>query len=210
MKLTSTQKTALWAAVAVATVGIAALVWWIINSRRKYNGLVVIGNVTPVGSTNATTTQTQVVTGNSNETNAQTQFNDMSLPRGYRNNNPLNIRKNAANAWKGKVVPGTDSAFEQFITMAYGYRAALYLLRKYIGQGHNTIRKIINKWAPPSENNTSSYVNNVASRTGISADTIIARTDMDKLCKIAWAMAWSENGRPPASMDDIYAGWSLL
>ena len=203
MKLNDTQRTALWAGVAVLTVGLAALAYWIITSRRKYNGLVVIGNVT------ATPTSTNQTTENMG-TEAQQHFNDTSLPRGYRNNNPLNIRKNAANAWKGKVVPGTDPAFEQFISMAYGYRAALYLLRKYIGQGHNTIRKIINKWAPPSENNTSSYVANVASRSGIGADTILSRDDQQSLCKIAWAMAWVENGYAPASMDDIYAGWALL
>ena len=205
MKLNDTQRTALWAGVAVLTVGLAALAYWIITSRRKYNGLVVIGNVasTPTASSTASTTTEM-------GTSAQTQFNDTSLPRGYRNNNPLNIRKNAANAWKGKVVPGTDPAFEQFISMAYGYRAALYLLRKYIGQGHNTIRKIINKWAPPSENNTSSYVANVASRSGIGANTILSRDDQQSLCKIAWAMAWSENGKAPATMDDIYAGWALL
>ena len=201
MKLNSTQKTALWAAVAVATVGLAALVYWILTSRRKYNGLVVIGNA-------AATTTNQNTTDMGTE--AQTQFNNTSLPRGYRNNNPLNIRKNASNAWKGKVVPGTDPLFEQFITMAYGYRAALRLLRNYINDGHNTIRKIINKWAPPKENNTSSYVSHVAGRTGIGADTIIDRNDQQKLCKIAYAMAWSENGQPPASMDDIYAGWALL
>ena len=203
MKLNDTQRTALWAGVAVLTVGLAALAYWIITSRRKYNGLVVIGNVT------ATPTSTNQTTENMG-TEAQQHFNDTSLPRGYRNNNPLNIRKNAANAWKGKVVPGTDPAFEQFISMAYGYRAALYLLRKYIGQGHNTIRKIINKWAPPSENNTSSYVANVASRSGIGANTILSRDDQQSLCKIAWAMAWSENGKAPATMDDIYAGWALL
>lgn len=205
MKLTSTQRTALWAAVAVATVGVAALAWWIVNSRRKYNGLVVIGNV----AATPTTTSTNQTTENMG-TEAQQHFNDTSLPRGYRNNNPLNVRKNAANAWKGKVVPGSDPAFEQFITMAYGYRCALYLLRKYIGQGHNTIRKIVTKWAPPSENNTSGYVSNVTTRTGIGADTVIDRNDQQKLCKIAWAMAWVENGYTPASMDDIYAGWSLL
>lgn len=208
MKLNDTQKTALWAGVAVATVGIVALVWWIYTSKRKHNGLIVIGNVasestTPTNTNNTTTTM-------STNSTTQAQFSDMSLPRGYRNNNPLNIRKNAANAWKGKVVPGSDSAFEQFISMAYGYRAGLYLLRKYISQGNNTIRKIINKWAPPSENNTSSYVNNVANRTGISADAVIACSDREKLCKIAYAMAWSENGRPPATMEDIYAGWALL
>lgn len=201
--LTDTQRTALWASLAVATVGVAALVWWIVTSKRKHGGLVVIGNVTNQNDTEMNTNTNQ-------GGNAQTQFNDMSLPRGYRNNNPLNVRKNAANAWKGKVVPGTDSAFEQFITMAYGYRCALYLLRKYIGQGHNTIRKIITKWAPPSENNTTSYINSVATRTGIGADTVLSRDDRERLCKIAWAMAWSENGHPPASMDDIYAGWALL
>ena len=209
MKLTSTQRTALWASVAVATVGIAALAYWIVTSKRKYNGLVVIGNVAATPTTASITTSTNQTTENMG-TEAQQHFNDTSLPRGYRNNNPLNGRKNAANAWKGKVVPGSDPAFEQFITMAYGYRCALYLLRKYIGQGHNTIRKIVTKWAPPSENNTASYVNSVATRTGIGADTMLSRDDSERLCKIAWAMAWSENGRPPASMDDIYAGWALL
>lgn len=206
MKLNDTQKTALWAAVAVAVVGIAALVYWIVTSKRKYNGLVVIGNVT---TSNPATTNTMNTTSNAGSA-AQAQFNNTALPRGYRNNNPLNIRKSATNAWKGKVVPGTDPAFEQFISMAYGYRAGLYLLRKYISQGHNTIRKMINKWAPPTENNTSGYISHVAARSGISADTIINRTDQDKLCKIAYAMAWSENGTPPASMDDIYQGWALL
>lgn len=200
MKLTSTQRTALWAGGAVALVGIAALVW-ITNSKRKNSGLIVIGNVDASNNTNTNSNMGQ---------EAQTQFNNMSLPRGYRNNNPLNVRKNAANAWKGKVVPGTDSAFEQFITIAYGYRCALYLLRKYIGQGNNTIRKIITKWAPPSENNTSAYIGHVAGRSGISADALIDRNDREKLCKIAYAMAWVENGYPPSSMDDIYQGWNLL
>ena len=219
MKLTSTQKTALWAALAVVAVGIAALALWIVQSKRKNGGLVVIGNVTgddagtqSSGGTILNTENNSSVMNQNNNTGSspQTHFNDTSLPRGYRNNNPLNIRKNAANAWKGKVVPGTDSAFEQFISMPYGYRAALYLIRKYIGQGNNTIRKIVTKWAPPSENNTSSYVSNVAKRSGINADAVLSRTDMDSLCKIAYAMAWSENGKAPASMDDIYKGWSLL
>ena len=200
-RLTDIQRTALGASVAVATVAVAAVVWWIVTSKRRNGGLVVIGNVTNTNGMN---------TNSNSGGNAQTQFSDTSLPRGYRNNNPLNVRKNAANAWKGKVVPGTDPAFEQFITMAYGYRCALYLLRKYIGQGNNTIRKIINKWAPPSENNTDGYISHVAGRSGISADTVLSPTDQDKLCRIAYAMAWVENGYAPASMSDIYQGWALL
>ena len=200
MKLNPTQKTALWASVAVLVVGAAALAWWIVRSKRKY-GLVVIGNVSNTNSNMNNSSQGE---------SAQNQFNNMSIPRGYRNNNPLNIRKSAANAWKGKVVPGSDSAFEQFISMPYGYRAALYLIRKYIGQGNNTIRKIVGKWAPPSENNTSSYITNVSRRSGIGADTVVDKNNMEALCKIAYAMAWSENGTPPATMNDIYQGWSLL
>lgn len=200
MKLNPTQKTALWSALAVVIVGAVALVWWIVQSKRKNGGLVVIGNVSNNSNMN----------NSSQGESAQNQFNNMSIPRGYRNNNPLNIRKNAANAWKGKVVPGSDSAFEQFISMPYGYRAALYLIRKYIGQGNNTIRKIVSKWAPPSENNTSSYITNVSRRSGIGADTVLDKNNMEALCKIAYAMAWSENGQAPASMEDIYKGWSLL
>lgn len=196
-----TKKTAVIAIVAACAVGLAWLVWWIVNSKKKNNGLIVIG-------TSVNTENTNDMSANENQ--PQNHFGNTSLPRGYRNNNPLNVRKNALNAWKGKVVPGTDPAFEQFATMAYGYRCGLYLVRKYIGQGHNTIRKIINKWAPPSENNTGGYINNVVSRTGISADTVLSRDDRDSLCRIVRAMAWSENGYPPATMDDIYQGWSLL
>ena len=47
MKLTSTQKTALWAAVAVATVGIAALVYWLTKRRadRVLTGTGTGGNI---------------------------------------------------------------------------------------------------------------------------------------------------------------------
>lgn len=47
MKLNETQKTALWAGVAVATVGLAALVWWITKRRsdRALVGLKSGGNI---------------------------------------------------------------------------------------------------------------------------------------------------------------------
>ena len=36
-KLTDIQRTALWASLAVATVGLAALVWWITRRRAERN-----------------------------------------------------------------------------------------------------------------------------------------------------------------------------
>ena len=148
-----------------------------------------------------------------------------TLPRGYRNNNPLNIRFNKANNWKGKVLPNTDAnnTFEQFVSMAYGYRAALSLLRTYIRKyGCNTIAKIIQKWAPPTENYTQSYINNVCKFVGdlgttVTPDTTVKTTDKDLLCKMAFAMSLIENGNTAATraaglpnMETIKTGWSLL
>ena len=150
---------------------------------------------------------------------------NQKLPRGYRNNNPLNIRFNAGNAWKGKVLPNTDknNTFEQFINLAYGYRAALSLLRTYIRKyGCNTVAKLITRWAPPTENNTNGYINHVCEfvsdlGTPITADTTLATTDRDKLCKIAYAMSIVENGITPETkaaglpnMEIINEAWKLL
>lgn len=135
---------------------------------------------------------------------------NMNLPRGYRNNNPLNMRISNSN-WIGKISPNTDGAFEQFENMGYGFRAALKLLRNYIGQGNNTIQKMISKWAPANENNTTGYINTVSSRTGIAPTQIISRDDKRSLTAIAKAMAFVENGCFYNNIDtDIEAGWRML
>lgn len=53
-----------------------------------------------------------------------------SSVRGVRINNPLNIRI-AGNAWKGKVTPSRDKAFETFKAPEWGFRAGAILLRNY-------------------------------------------------------------------------------
>lgn len=86
------------------------------------------------------------------------------LNRGWRNNNPMNIRFVASNKWRGKVLENRkkDSAFEEFTNVVWGWRAAFYLLMKYYFKNKlKTPRMIITKYAPPSENNTDAYVHNV-------------------------------------------------
>lgn len=106
----------------------------------------------------------------------QTQTNNNSqsysnYPLGLRNNNPLNIRV-SSNQWQGKVP--SDNAFEKFSSLEYGIRAGVINLRTYFNQyGLNTIRGIINKWAPPTENQTSSYVSYVSNTLNISPDTVL-------------------------------------
>ena len=90
------------------------------------------------------------------------------MTRGIRNCNPLNIRR-SADQWKGLRAQQTDAAFCQFKQMEYGWRAALILLTRTYYRKYRlyTIRKIVEKWAPPTENNTEAYIKNVAATTGI-------------------------------------------
>ena len=114
-------------------------------------------------------------------------------PRGIRNNNPLNIR--VGNDWQGERKPNTDGAFEQFTTMQYGYRAAFKLLKAYIEKHHcRTVRFIINRWAPPKENNTNAYLQRVVEISGLNPDAVIAFKEKQNMIDLAYAMTIVENG----------------
>lgn len=119
-------------------------------------------------------------------------------PRGIRNNNPLNIRKGSS--WKGERPVQTDPAFEEFISMEYGIRAGLRLMRNHINgfkgtrPKMNTLKKLISVWAPPSENATTNYVDFVASHVGLSSSAILDPNDRVQMCNIARAMAFVECG----------------
>lgn len=78
--------------------------------------------------------------------------------RGIRNNNPANIRRGCT--WKGLAEKQTDKEFCQFVTMTWGVRALLVTLRTYVVKHHlHTVREIITRWAPPSDdNNTEKYI----------------------------------------------------
>jgi hypothetical protein len=136
--------------------------------------------------------------------------NNELLPRGYRNNNPVNIRI-SSNKWAGKLSPNTDGAFEQFIDLVHGYRAALVLLRGkgYINGGINTIRKIITKFAPSNENYTAGYIADVSRLTGINPDQVISRNDRDALTRIVYAMSIVENGRKDKAGNDLFVTYGL-
>lgn len=123
---------------------------------------------------------------------------DKKQPRGIRNNNPLNIRKGST--WQGERPNQTDKSFEEFVSMEYGIRAALKLMRNHI-QGFsgarkpaNTIRKLIYVWAPPTENNSQAYLDTVCQHTGLTPSHIIHINDKADLLAICRAMAFVECG----------------
>lgn len=118
----------------------------------------------------------------------------IKIPRGIRNNNPLNIR--VGNTWLGEVKNPTDSEFEQFCDVTYGLRAAFCILRRYIRRYQsNTVRKIVSRWAPASENNTALYVSFVAQRVNINPDVIIHYENEPVMVAIVKAMAKYECGQ---------------
>lgn len=130
-----------------------------------------------------------------------------TIPRGIRNNNPLNIR--IGNTWLGEVANPSDSSFEQFVTMQYGVRAACVLLRRYIRHYKRTsIRAIIAAWAPACENNLDAYIASVCRYLAISPDEPIKYEDKDTICLLIQAMCIVENGQP-ISDDIIYKGYDM-
>lgn len=130
------------------------------------------------------------------------------LPRGFRNNNPLNIR--IGNVWLGEVLFPSDPNFEQFISMKYGLRAAFVLLRRYIRHyKRQTIAAIISAWAPSNENNTNRYIDMVSQLMGIAPDEPIDYSDLDTMVKLVQAMCVVENGRPLPDEKLIYQAYQM-
>lgn len=116
------------------------------------------------------------------------------IPRGIRNNNPLNIR--IGNTWLGEVSNPTDPTFEQFVSMMYGVRAAFILIRRYIRHYHrDTVATIIYAWAPTSENQTIKYIDTVCGIMNIEPYTRVTFEDRDTMVALFQAMSMVEVGQ---------------
>ena len=125
----------------------------------------------------------------------------MVIPRGFRNNNPLNIEHVESNKWLGLRDPPSDGRFARFKSMDYGIRAAAVLLMRYYDRdGLDTVRKIVSKWAPSTENNTASYIAAVCKYTWFTSDVRLDLHDRVTMEKLIKAMAKHENG---VEVDDI-------
>lgn len=128
------------------------------------------------------------------------------MSRGLRNGNPGNIR-HSVSRFRGEVRPSTDPAFKQFEEPAWGYRAIFVILRTYVRRhGLRTMREVIHRWAPPSENHTEAYVRGVTARSGLAPDAVIDPEDRGMMLALAAAISEIENGKP-ANLTDLVEGW---
>ena len=146
----------------------------------------------------------------------------MNMTRGLRNNNPLNIR-HSADRWQGARAEQTDPSFVQFESMAYGYRAGWKVLDTYCLNFRRerkpyTVRNIIARWAPPTENNTEAYIRSVTLLSGLGGNESVPRPrrykmfmELDKTARLIAAMACVECGIPLAqvNMNEVWQGYDL-
>ena len=142
--------------------------------------------------------------------------------RGLRNNNPLNIR-NGESRWKGMEERDDEKEFVCFLSMSMGYRAAWILLRNYhqrlLNEGKNyTLGNIIERWAPPEDNNdTHAYVRRVlrlcAGKVAGKQPLPLPNTPEGKplFTEIIASMTCVENGISMDQVDraSIEKGWQL-
>ena len=141
------------------------------------------------------------------------------MNRGIRNNNPLNIRRSATR-WQGAREEQKDKSFVQFKSMAYGYRAAWKILQSYYErfsrQGKPfTVRNIISRWAPPTENDTEAYIISVLKLGSLGGKEKLLppsnTSGYGRLSRMIAAMTTIECGIPfgQVDMEAVYQGYLL-
>lgn len=127
-----------------------------------------------------------------------------SSTRLLRLNNPLGIRK-TPQEWLGEV-ESSDPDYEAFGSAEDGIRAGARLLRNYWRlHSLNTVRGIITRWAPPSENPTDAYIRNVSTWTGFAPDQRLDMESDEVIAELVAAIIRQENGFQPFTREMIRA-----
>lgn len=124
-----------------------------------------------------------------------------SLPRGLRNNNPLNIRR-TSDKWRGLAPTQTDPAFCQFVSPEWGVRATIVILRNYQRRYHlHTLTEILHRYAPTNENHTERYLEMVSNRAKVERNAPLDLTNRDlvyRLIEAMWLVECGQTGDPTA------------
>ena len=137
----------------------------------------------------------------------------MSL--GIDNNNPGNIEYDGTD-WLGLEGRGRTGRFCRFKTPAHGIRAMCRVLITYQskrkaadGSRIDTVAEVVTRWAPPTENDTQSYIKSVRKRAGFEPGEIIDVHDYDDVRPLIEALIYHENGKMPYSEAQLRRGIML-
>lgn len=127
----------------------------------------------------------------------------MKQARGIRNNNPGNIR-HSADRWQGASSVQRDASFVSFVSPEWGIRALARVLLSYQDRHRlTTVRGIISRWAPESENDTESYIGMVTARMSVGPSDELDLHTYSDLEPLVRAIIWHECGSQPYSQDVI-------
>ena len=117
-------------------------------------------------------------------------------------NNVLNIRASKSFSWAGQN--GATRGFCDFDGIEMCRRAGLYLLmRSYRRAGVVKLEEVIKRWAPPTENKTSNYVDFVCKRSGLQRGFVLRF--LSDFASVLAAMEIMEIGVPASKRDEYYA-----
>ena len=133
------------------------------------------------------------------------------MTRGMDCKNPLNIMHNPEIRWQGEIVPTTDpdNRLCTFDTIVDGIRAAtITLLSYYYHDSCDSVRTIINRWAPPTvdNNQTQAYISFMCQSLNVGQDAALTIPYSPFLQKWVKAQAHFEQGGDFCTDDDIAQG----
>lgn len=141
--------------------------------------------------------------------------NSHDTVRSWRNRNPLNVRPmTLPQTWQGQtaVDQNTGGPFAVFGSRAEGWACAYNNLIAYQDiYGLRTIREIVSRWAPSSDNNDEvAYSAVLADLTGWTTGEVLDLHDAATLLNLGDAMAVMEGGRLPWPAADRLAALVLV
>lgn len=125
------------------------------------------------------------------------------LSRAERNNNPGNLEYRGQ---AGAVPESGSGRFAKFGSTAEGVSALVKQLQRYGSRGLNTVDKIINTYAPDSENNTKAYIEAITKRLGVNADQQLDLSNPDTLSGLVKGISRHESGKDFLRDQDILTG----
>jgi hypothetical protein len=121
-------------------------------------------------------------------------MNGAPIPRGIRNNNPGNLEHTVRYTWSGELLP-PDGPYCRFDTAHNGIRAlAKDLFNAWKSDGCKTIAQLIGRFAPPADNDTQAYIDDVSMDVAVDADYPFNMTDPELAYDLIVAVIRHENG----------------
>ena len=126
------------------------------------------------------------------------------ISRGDRNNNGGNLDHSKMSAQQAaRREGGAKGRFAVFDTPELGLRALAVQLKRYANAGENTVYKIISKYAPAKENNTTAYMHSVSKNLNVGIHDKLNLCNPELLKKLMTAVIKHENGYNPYSQQKI-------